>query len=67
MRTTPSSVSYASLTTTSANTISAVGLNQPTTTVGMVDATSSSLTSGNTYIVMGNNTTGAYIAFNAEL
>ena len=67
MRVKPTSVTISNLTTTTANTITAVALAQPSTTVGSVQFTSSSLTTGQAVVVIGNNNVAAYIAFNAEL
>jgi hypothetical protein len=67
MRIVPTTVTISNLTTTTANTITAVAFNQATTTCGSVDVTTSSVVSGSVYVVMGNNSTSAYIAFSAEL
>jgi len=67
MRIVPTTVTISNLTTTTANTITAVAFNQATTTCGGVDLTTSSVVSGSVYAVMGNNSTSAYIAFSAEL
>ena len=67
MRTTPTSVDFASLMTTTANSISAVAITQPTTTTAVADCTSSGLTSGTFYQVMINNSTSGYLGFSAEL
>lgn len=67
MRIVPTTVTISNLTTTTANTITAVAFNQATTTCGSVDLTTSSVVSGSVYAVMGNNSTSAYIAFSAEL
>jgi hypothetical protein len=67
MRIPPTSVDFSSLTTTTANGITAIALNQPTANVAFVDCTSSSLTLGQAVVLMGNNSTGAYLGFSAEL
>jgi len=67
MRAAPTSVDFSNLTTTTANNISAIALNQPTTNVAFVDCTASSLTTGQAVVLMGNNSTAAFIGFNAEL
>jgi hypothetical protein len=67
MRVAPTSVDFSTLTTTTANNISAIALNQPTTNVAFVDCTCSGLTTGQAVVLMGNNSTSAYIGFNAEL
>jgi len=67
MRISPTSVDFSTLTTTTANNISAIALNQPTTNVAFIDCTASSLTTGQAVVLMGNNSTGAYLGFSAEL
>lgn len=67
MRIAPTSVEYASLTTTGANNVTAVALNQPTTNIGSVDMTTTGITANVMYTIMGNNTTNAYLGFSAEL
>ena len=67
MRIPPTSVDFSTLTTTTANSITAIALNQPTANVAFVDCTSSSLTTGQAVVLMGNNSTGAYLGFSAEL
>jgi hypothetical protein len=67
MRTTPTSVDFASLMTTTANTISAIALTQSTTTTAVADCTTSGLTSGSFNQIMVNNSTSGYIGFSAEL
>jgi hypothetical protein len=67
MRVAPTSVDFSNMTTTTANNISAIALNQPTTNVAFVDCTCSGLTTGQAVVLMGNNSTAAFIGFNAEL
>jgi hypothetical protein len=67
MRVAPTSVDFSNMTTTTANNISAIALNQPTTNVAFVDCTASSLTTGQAVVLMGNNSTAAHLGFNAEL
>jgi hypothetical protein len=67
MRVAPNSVDFSNMTTTGANNITAIALNQPTTNIANVDCTSSSLTTGQAIILMGNNSTAAHLGFNAEL
>ena len=67
MRVAPTSVDFSNMTTTTANNISAIALNQPTTNVAFVDCTCSGLTTGQAVVLMGNNSTAAHLGFNAEL
>jgi hypothetical protein len=67
MRVAPTSVDFSNMSTTTANNISAIALNQPTTNVAFVDCTASSLTLGQAVVLMGNNSTAAHLGFNAEL
>jgi hypothetical protein len=67
MRVAPTSVDFSNMSTTTANNISAIALNQPTTNVAFVDCTASSLTTGQAVVLMGNNSTAAHLGFNAEL
>jgi hypothetical protein len=67
MRIPPTSVEYANIITSTSNVISSVTLTQPTTTMADFDIASTGLTTDRMYVIMGNNSTSAYIGVSAEL